>query len=138
MINRRTEFISSINHLKQQNLILVAGGHTTETEKVSINLFTDTMPFEKVQTLSVEREDYRVLIVADDMRKDQNNVIMALATLNPEHKPAKLVKLETNESKKWTLTTQEVFDYDQIPDDETDKLLNCLITDDNLIILVFE
>ena len=72
------------------------------------------------------------------MRKDQNYVIMALATLNPEHKAAKLVKLETNESKKWTLTTQEVFDYDQIPDDETDKLLNCLITDDNLIILVFE
>ena len=95
------------------------------------------MPFEKVQTLSVEREDYRVLIVADDMRKDQNYVIMALASMNEEFKPAKLVKLETNESKKWTLTTKEVYNYDEIPDDYTEKVLNCLITDNNLIILVF-
>ena len=72
------------------------------------------------------------------MRKDQNYVIMALATINAEYKPAKLMKLEADESKKWTLTTQEVFDYDEIPDDETDKFHNCLITDDNLIILVFK
>ena len=38
----------SINHLKHLNLILVAGDHSTDPKKISVNLFTDVAPFEKV------------------------------------------------------------------------------------------
>jgi len=76
------KFKSSINHLKEQNLILVASGHTNDSLKISLHLFTDVMPFEKVKSLTVEREDFEILIVSDDRRKVQNNVIMTLATVN--------------------------------------------------------
>ena len=88
------KFHSSINHLKEQKLILIACGHTTDRLKISLNFFTDVMPFEKVKSLSVDREGFEILIVANDRRKDPDNVIMTMATVNFESKPAKIINLK--------------------------------------------
>ena len=89
-------FTESINHLKEQKLILIACSHTTDKLKMSLHFFTDVMPFEKVKSLSVDRENkyFDLLIVANDRRKDPDNVIMTMSTFNCESKPAKIINIK--------------------------------------------
>ena len=87
-------FVESINHLKEQKLILIACGHTTDELKISLHFFTDVMPFEKVKSLSVDSEEFEILIVANDRRKDPDNVIMTMTTKNCESKTAKIINLK--------------------------------------------
>ena len=136
-----TLFYPSLNHLQQWNQILVVSGDPIDNEqvddknkekgtdqdsdspKITITLYSDETPFEKVQSFQVEQEHFEFATVANDRRKDQTSVLLALATENENGTAAKLVRLEANSDSTWTHTIHKVDN----PSEHAIVLLNTLI-----------
>ena len=121
-----TGFYPSLNHLQQWKLILVVSGDPivskkvddknkekdtdqgSDSRKITITLYSDIAPFKEVQSFQVEQEHFLYATVANDRRKDQTSVLLALATYHPHQTAAKLIRLEVSSDSEWPHSIHKV------------------------------
>jgi len=101
--------------LKKWSLILVVSGQAADSvtvndkekkevtaqnnsDKIDITLYSDTAPFNKEHSFQIEKFNFDFASVANDFRKEQTSILLALATINPDTNAAKLIKLELDKA----------------------------------------
>ena len=72
-------------------------------------------------------------MMASDRREKQTSVLLALATKNGHTNAVKLVNLQVDKASSWTQSTEAVSN----PDIDEDRLSNCIILEDDFVILTF-
>ena len=87
-----------------------------------------------MQSFQVEQEHFEFATVANDRRKDQTSVLLALAAVDPHQTAAKLIRLEVKSDSEWPHTIHKV----KNPTHLEDVLKNTIILENNQVLLAFE
>ena len=142
VMKNKIEFMPSINHLQQQNLILVVSGDPADSEqvdekneeqdsvKITITLYSIESPFNKIRCFQVEQAHFEFATVANYRIKDKTSLLMALATVNNHETAAKLVRLQVNSDSSWTHTIHDVENTIAYPD----VLTNTIVLENQVIL----
>ena len=72
-------------------------------------------------------------MMVSDRRGKQTSVLLVLSTKNDDKNAVKLVNLQVDKASSWTQSTQAVSN----PREWEDKLKNCIILEDDFVILTF-